>query len=81
MMAVQDRYPGIQTRKKLTPPPAKKGWQHSVKVLVYYAPQPPMHGERWGIAYYHHAPEHDHWVDFNNPGEEPTAWWELPAVG
>jgi hypothetical protein len=71
---------GATVLSKLTPPPPKEGWQHSENVLVYYASRPPMYGERWSIAYYHHAPEHEHWVDLNNPGEEPTAWWSLPRT-
>ncbi len=67
-------------RPALEPPPAKKDWNHSERVLVYYEASPELNlGEAWGIAYYHYNPPYEdpHWVDFANQ-REPSLWWPLP---
>jgi hypothetical protein len=66
------------------PPPEKKGWDHSVMVLVYYQADPEMDRiEKWSIAYFHHNPPFDqkpHWVDFNTTRGAPNYWWPLPEL-
>jgi hypothetical protein len=66
------------------PPAAKKGWDHSEMVLVYYAAEPEMdHTSAWSIAYYHHKPPFDqkpHWVDFSRSWGTPDYWWPLPEL-
>lgn len=65
------------------PPRAKKGWNHSEMVLVYYAADPEMDRiSKWSIAYYHHSPPFDqkpHWVDFHSSRGAPDYWWPLPV--
>ena len=66
------------------PPAAKKDWDHSEMVLVYYAADPEMdHTSAWSIAYYHHKPPFDqksHWVDFSRSWGTPDYWWPLPEL-
>jgi len=66
------------------PPPAKKGWDHSEMVLVYYAADPEMdHTSAWSIAYFHHNPpfkEKPCWVDFTRSWGTPDYWWPLPQL-
>lgn len=66
------------------PPAAKKGWDHSEMVLVYYAADPEMdHTSAWSIAYYHHKPpfnEKPGWVDFSRSWGTPDYWWPLPEL-
>lgn len=66
------------------PPPAKKGWDHSERVLVYYPAAPEMdRTDKWSIAYYHHNPPFEqkpHWVDFNTSRGAPDYWWPLPEL-
>lgn len=63
------------------PPPRKKGWDHSERVLVYYAacPEAGM-TDGFGIAYYHYNPPYHepYWVDFNDD-RQPVCWWPLPT--
>lgn len=63
-----------------TPPPKKEGWDHSERVLVYYAASPEGGvGDAYGIAYYHYKPPFDgpSWVDFHSD-RTPDKWWPLP---
>jgi len=66
------------------PPPAKKGWDHSERVLVYYPADPEMdRTDKWSIAYFHHNPPFEqkpHWVDFNTDRGAPDYWWPLPEL-
>ena len=68
-----------------TPPPAKKGWDHSERVLVWYAADPESdHTDTWSIAYYHYKPPYKDkpgWVDFSiTHWGSPTYWWPLPEL-
>ena len=67
-----------------SPPPAKKGWEHSEQVLVYYEAQPEAGlGGKFGIAYYHYFPpfkDAPEWVDFAHKGRAPKYWWDLPSI-
>lgn len=62
-------------------PPAKKGWDHSERVLVYYPAIPERCLDAWGIAYYHYKPPFDgpNWVDFKHD-RMPARWWPLPVL-
>ena len=63
-----------------SPPPRKKGWQHSEQVLVFYEGNVELQTiDKFGIAYYHYDPPFSgpHWIDFSNTGE-PSLWWPLP---
>lgn len=73
-----------ETRGGDHPPPPKKGWDHSERVLVYYPADPEMdRTDKWSIAYYHHNPPFEqkpHWVDFNTSRGAPDYWWPLPKL-
>jgi hypothetical protein len=73
-----------QPRLGDNPPPAKKGWNHSDLVLVYYKSNPELNlTDEWSIAYYHYDPPFKNapeWVDFRTDRDIPDYWWPLPQV-
>jgi hypothetical protein len=63
-------------------PKAKKGWDHSERVLVHYDAIPNEKVEGYGIAYYHYKPpfkEQQCWIDFND-SRTPTHWMPIPEL-
>lgn len=72
-----------EAHKGSEPPPRKEGWNHSNRVLVWYAPNEHS-SDTFSIAYYHYDPPFKNapeWTDFDNGScGEPAFWWPLPEI-
>lgn len=63
----------IDVKERL--PPAKEGWNHSERVLLFY-PGNETQTTEYGIGYYHYDPPYKKasFTDFSNYNRQPSKW-------